>query len=261
MGFDYWYNNKSVTTTSDFKATFRLGVPNKDSLMMNMWMKGDQNREVFSPMAPKSTAYGRDDMLPRDIEELPLPTIMVRQKGEAWNHPFAAIYEPSTSSQPSSIKDITSFKPTHVSEDFIGLAVETISAQKDYIFSSTNLQPVAYNGMSVSANYAVVSKNDNQLNYLFIGKGTNIGSDGYSITSINPVTAALQTEKNAMWFTADEPTVLTVPEGVMRTSAVSFIKDAKTMKVVAVQKVVNNQKVLQFSLPAMSYTKLSMISK
>jgi len=261
MGFDYWYNNKSVSTTSDFKATFRLGVPQKDSILMNMWMKGDQNREIFSVMAPKSTAYGRDDMLPRDIEELPLPTIMVRQKGEAWNHPFAAIYEPSTSSQPSSVKNIISFKPALVSEDFIGLAVETKSGQKNYIFSSTNLKHITYNGMSVSASYAVVSKKDNRLNYLFIGKGTNIGSNGYSITSIKPVTAALQTEKETMWYSADEPSTLTIPEGVMNTSTVNFIKNAKTMKVVAVQKVVNNQKVLQFSLPEMSYTKLSMVSK
>jgi|GEM_PF-64012 len=261
MGFDYWYNNKSVITTADFKATFRLGVPNKDSLMMNMWMKGDQNREVFSVMAPKSTAYGRDDMLPRDIEELPLPTIMVRQKGEAWSHPFAAVFEPSTSSQPTSIKSISSFRPRNVAEDFVGLEVQNKSGISQYIFSSTNTYPVVYNDITVSASYAVVSMQDNQLNYLFIGRGTNIRSNDYSITSINPVTAALQTGKDALWFTADEPTILSVPEGVVKTTAVSFIKDAKTIKVFAVHKVVNNQKVLQFSLPVMSYTKLTMISK
>lgn len=63
------------------------------------------------------------------------------------------------------------------------------------------------------------------------------------------------------WYTADEPSVLTIPEGDRNTSSISFVKEEKTVNVKAMLKVIGNQKVFQFSLPAMLYTKLSIVAK
>lgn len=255
MGFDYWYNNQSVVTSKDFKASFRLGIPNKDSILMNMWMKGDINREVFSVLAPKSTAYGRDDILSKDIEELPLPTIMVRQKGEAWNHPFVAVFEPASSSQSSSIKNITSFKPNNTAEDFVGLTIENKNGKDIFIFSSTRLETITCKGITVTANYAVASKIEEKLDYLFMGDGMKIESNGFSVTGKNKITAALKVDDKSIWFTASGASVVTVPKSFCKDKqklTMTFIRDKKNIIIEGVK--VKNY--FQFDLPPVQYTQI-----
>jgi len=40
FAYDYLWDKKSVITDHDFKATYRLKVPGKEEIQMNMWMKG-----------------------------------------------------------------------------------------------------------------------------------------------------------------------------------------------------------------------------
>ncbi|MFL9482926.1 six-hairpin glycosidase [Chitinophagaceae bacterium LWZ2-11] len=256
MGFDYWYNNKSIITAKDFKAVFKLGIPGKDSILMNMWMKGDENREVFSVMAPKSTAYGRDGMLPQNIEELPLPTIMVRQNGEAWTHPFAAVYEPASSTGNSSVKKIKSFNGKNASADFVGLEIENKSGEVNYVFSSINKEKVEYMGSNVQADYAVVSIDNKKLRYLFMGKGLSVENNEWGIKAGLPATAALTVEKSEIWFTADRPVVLFIPEAYLAgasAKALQFSKEGKTITIKGIRKTEGAKVVYAFDMPLMDY--------
>jgi hypothetical protein len=54
---------------------------------------------------------------------LPMPTLVVRQHGEAWTHPFVAIFEPTDREHPSAIASIKRFVPAGAPSDFVGLDV------------------------------------------------------------------------------------------------------------------------------------------
>ena len=67
-----------------------------DDISMNLWMKGEPEREVFTALAPMTEGLSRTPHMPYNIKEQPTLTFVARQHGEAWNRPFVAVYEPST---------------------------------------------------------------------------------------------------------------------------------------------------------------------
>src|SRR5258708_24178050 len=180
--YDYLWDKKSVRDADDFKATFKLRVPGKEDVFMNMWMHGEPNREIFSVQSPPSRAF-RDGMLPKEIADLPLPTIVARQWGEAWTKPFVAVYEPSTKSEPQSIASIRSFSPDSAPEDFVGIAVEGRIGDKQWIFSDAAAHKITYQAMNFEGALGVVGEVKGNTEYLFLGQGNKIAEQGFSIAS------------------------------------------------------------------------------
>jgi hypothetical protein len=213
VGYDYFYDKKSIHTEHDFKARFSLGIPDKETIFMNMWMKGYSSREVFSVKAPPSKAWRKNEMIPDSIANMPLPTVIVRQTGEAWSKPFAAIYEPSgVENNGTAIKNIGSFGNE---PGFTGLIVNNKSGQNDYIFAHAETRQVGFEDMQFKGLYGVISVSGNKLVHLFLGKGVSIAKNGYGLTSSQPASAALRLEKGKLHFTADRPVKLYLPVTVL----------------------------------------------
>ena len=80
------------------RRTFTIDMKDKDGddIYMNLWMKGEPDREVFTALAPMTEGLSRTPNMPYNIKEQPTLTFVARQHGEAWNRPFVSIYEPST---------------------------------------------------------------------------------------------------------------------------------------------------------------------
>lgn len=105
--YSYIYDKKSATTDKDIKATFTIAMPDKDDISMNLWMKGETDREVFTALSPMTEGLSRTPGMPYNIKEQPTLTFVARQKGEAWNRPFVAIYEPSSVKEPGCIAEVS----------------------------------------------------------------------------------------------------------------------------------------------------------
>jgi hypothetical protein len=175
---------------------------------MNMWMKGYAGREVFSVKAPPSKAWRKNEMIPDSIAGLPLPTVVVRQTGEAWSKPFAAIYEPSGAVD----NGISSFGSE---PGFTGLIVNNKSGRSDYIFAHAETQQAGFEDMQFKGLYGVISVRGSKLVHLFLGKGVNIAKNGYSLTSSQPASAVLWLEQGKLHFSADHPVKLYLPVSVL----------------------------------------------
>ncbi|GAB3586551.1 heparinase II/III family protein [Hymenobacter daeguensis] len=211
FALDYLYDKKSVLTTSDVAATFRLAVPNQPARQLHMWLQGAPEREIFTMKSPKSTAYGRDNMLPHDIEELPLPTIVVRQRGQAWTRPFAVVYESAATDAPRTIKSTSGFQPGGAGADFVGLKVETVAGRQDYIFSNTGSTVVTQDDMTAQADYAVVSFNDTEIVSLLLGHGREVSKGVNTLAARNGLaTAAFYQQADGWHLNADQPVSLTL---------------------------------------------------
>jgi hypothetical protein len=254
FAYDYFWDKKSITTSQDINAVFKLDIPGKEQVQMNLWMKGEKDREIFAMKAPKSTSIDRMG-LPKEIAELPMPTLLARQRGQAWTKPFVAVYEPTTASQPQSIVSVQSFTPAGNTADFTGLVIEGKAGDKQFVFSATDDKNViSYADKSFRGVYAVISEINNELQYLFLGNGSKITKAGYGIVSKSASVSAVLEKKNNDWFfTCTAPVTLVLPATAFP-GKLYLIPEGKSFA--GEKLIVNGKAVFSFELPASAYTKI-----
>ncbi len=204
FALDYMWDKQSTKTNKDYQAIWKMSFPDGRDVSMNLWMKGYEGREVFSIKAPPCKAFRSNKDFPYEVNKDPYLTIAARQHGEAWNHPFVSIFEPTTSKDGKSIKSIQAFEVKDASPDFVGLVVKSKSGRTDYIFSSVKDEKVAYNKMSANATYAVISENGKDFT-LFMGNGTSISGKGFTITAKEKTNVVLEYRNGEYYFSCDKP--------------------------------------------------------
>ena len=225
--YSYLYDKKVAATGKDVKATFTIDMKDKggDDISMNLWMKGEPDREVFTALSPMTEGLSRTPGMPYNIKEQPTLTFVARQHGEAWNRPFVAVYEPSTRKEPSAIQAVSYFDAEETAlTDFGGICVKSKSGRTDHIFSlSDATQTATYQGMKVKADYAVISNRyagDNRT--LFMGNGTQLIAPGVSIRTSVPANVLLE-QKQGKWY-------------ILSSASCTVVIGGKKMKVEAAQK-------------------------
>jgi len=184
-------------------------------IYMNLWMKGQEGREVFSIKAPACKAFRGNNDFPYEVTKSPYLTIAARQHGEAWNKPFVSVFEPTTEKEGKSIQSIHSFNPDNkenTSPDFVGLIVKSKSGRTDYIFSSVKDEKVSYNDMTANGTYAVISENGKDFT-LFLGNGTYIQGKSFTIKASEKVNAILEYKNGEYFFTCDKPVTIKTAKG------------------------------------------------
>lgn len=191
--YSYLYYKKAAATNKDIKATFTIHMKN-DDISMNLWMKGEPEREVFTALAPMTEGLSRSPGMPYNIKEQPTLTFVARQHGEAWNRPFVAVYEPSTRQEPSVIQSVSYFDAEETAlTDFAGICVKSRNGRTDYIFSLSDAgQTATYHRMKVKADYAVISEVQGEKHTLFIGNGTLLVADGIRVSTSVPADILLE---------------------------------------------------------------------
>lgn len=225
--YSYLYDKKVAATGKDVKATFTIDMKDKggDDISMNLWMKGEPDREVFTALSPMTEGLSRTPGMPYNIKEQPTLTFVARQHGEAWNRPFVAVYEPSTRKEPSAIQAVSYFDAEETAlTDFAGICVKSKNGRTDHIFSlSDATQTATYQGMKVKADYAVISNRyagDNRT--LFMGNGTQLIVPGVSIRTSVPANVLLE-QKEGKWY-------------ILSSASCTVVIGGKKMKVEAAQK-------------------------
>lgn len=154
--YSYIYDKVSARTDSNVKATFTIDMPDGDDIAMDLWMKGEQGRTVFSALSPMTEGYSRTPGMPYDIKEQPTLTFVARQEGEAWNRPFVAIYEPSSQREPSLIAGVDYPSVSgDVPGSHVGIRVSLKDGRTDHILSSDRPEhPCAMGELKAAATYA-----------------------------------------------------------------------------------------------------------
>ncbi len=202
-GYSYLYDKKVAATGKDVKATFTIDMKDKggDDIVMNLWMKGEPDREVFTALSPMTEGLSRTPGMPYNIKEQPTLTFVARQHGEAWTRPFVAVYEPSTKKEPSAIQSVSYFDAEEtVLKDFAGICVKSKNGRTDHIFSlSDATQTATYQGMKVKADYAIVSNEYAGNRTLFLGNGTQLVAPEVTVHTDQAGNVLLE-KKQGKWY-------------------------------------------------------------
>lgn len=162
--YSYIYNKVYTETPGDVCATFRTTLKDGSSIDMNMWMRGDSRRKLVKALSPVNMEYERMKDQPYDLDRQPVLTFIARQYGEAWTHPFVAIYEPTTTAEPGEIRRVSYFTPRSRDASAVGIRVERRNGDTDYIFSSVTGDEMRYKGMTVKGGFGIISTHFSLLN-------------------------------------------------------------------------------------------------
>ena len=143
--YSYIYNKVSAEMTSSVKTQFVTRIEdekvvatmdNQKEITMTMWMKADENRTIFEALSPANLEYERMPNQPYKVIDQPVLTFVARQKGEAWNHPFVCVYEPSSDTEPGDIASVDYFTPSEPGA--VGIIVKLKDGTEQRIVCSEN---------------------------------------------------------------------------------------------------------------------------
>ncbi len=212
-GYDYITDKFEVKYDGNFRGTFELNLDGKrDDVRMDVWMKGYNDRKLFSVMTPRALKGLSGDMT-REIEEATIPALIVRQNGEAWDRPFVAIYEPYTKQEGKTIESVDYIECK--AKDFVGIEVCSKGGKREYIFNSTsadNLVSIKSIKAEVQSVYSVISECEGNLSYLFMGEGKSLVYGGVSISASNPVTVLMECSGDQITVKSSGAVTITMPK-------------------------------------------------
>ena len=187
--YSYLFDKHSARTDKNVKSVFTVDMPDSTVVEMTMWMKGEPERTVFKALSPMTEGLSRMPGMPYDIKEQPTLTYVARQRGEAWEKPFVAVFEPSGSCSAARIETIT-YPEVKADEPGVGaVAIEVLlkDGRKDLIMSSDKDEVLLVaDGVKMKGEYAVVSDG----RWLLCG-GTYLKAPGVEIKAGEPVDVAV----------------------------------------------------------------------
>lgn len=220
VGYDYFTDKQVVAHCGDFTAAFQIALGAQDDVTMRMWMKGEADRQIFTVLAPHSRSMIHGSV-PEELIGRPLPTVVLRQPGEAWSRPFVAVYESFGEPSGASLKRIRALEGTHT-EDLVALAVESegidaLNGRVEYILNATESDTAhTVEGIDFKGVYGVACVNDVGIQYLYLGKGACLCVDGFGLEAMGElVTACLCIKDGSYIISSDQKIKVTLkyPEG------------------------------------------------
>lgn len=255
VGYDYFKNKLAAKYNENFIAEFKMPSLLDEIVQLNFWMKGYQGREIFSVEAPTSRAVLKGTV-PHELYRKPLPTLVVRQNGEARTKPFVAIIDAFNQSEGKSVQAVEYFSANKANPGFIGIKVESVNGRHDIIYNDSN--PELENNFDTgkfSGSYGVVSKQGSQFYSMLLHKGTLFEHENMCI-EIQGTSGDVFIKKNNSGFELDasQPFILTLPFSDTPNAVLLVGNDKKEVKGKVVQK--EGMKVAVFELPTLRRAKL-----
>jgi hypothetical protein len=191
---------------------------------MNLWMPSAANRTVFAADGPLNNAIR--DAIDAKLRNKPMPTLIVRQTGEAWTHPFVAVYEPSLASE-TTIRAVRSLKTD--APDGNVVATEVVGpGYRVRLFNDATASGTAHTADDAAFQglFAAVVEHADGIDEAYLGDGTNLQVGGIALASAdgNPVSACIRRTGSAWTYSSTAAVKITLPVSPSKTYAAA--KDA-----------------------------------
>ncbi len=259
VGYDYFKNKKTAKTNGDFIAQFEMPSILGGILNVNLWMKGFVERSVFTVEAPPSRAINRESV-PEELYQKSLPTLIVRQNGEARTRPFVSIIDAFNQSEGESVKNVQYFEPENKNPGFVGIKVESNSNRHDFIFNDENPESdnLFKNG-EFKGSYGVISINNNELNSVLMHHGSVFAHGSVRIEITNGYGDVLiRRKKGSFEIDAAQPFKLSLPvdELGQNTTEIKLVNEAEGKSYPGKISGNGKMKVAVFELPKLSRVQL-----
>ncbi|MGY6647990.1 heparinase II/III domain-containing protein [Wenyingzhuangia sp. IMCC45574] len=167
--FDKVYTSKPYS--NNVKVTFLTEKLKDTPVYMDMHIVGFPNREYSKVKAPATYEA------PKAYKDKKTPTVVIRNNGEAWEKPFAVVFEPYNASETPTVDTVEKLEENGI---YKGLIVKsTVGTDKITQYILTLSKGQEYNnaslGLSFKGIFAIVTlKGENKLKDVYVGNGTQL---------------------------------------------------------------------------------------
>ena len=236
-GFRFIENYRSGgTTDSGVIALFSLQDKQK---YMQVLFAGESGRQFYAGNGPAS---GTADLPYRNM---PTPALVCRQEGEAWKRPFVAVYEPFSGENKHTVKSIM-LADRDDKENFTALEVTNKDQSRQLILQSLHGDKgYAKDTWSFTGKFGVISVKNNQPEYLYMGDGSLVSYQQYTIVSTTMDGAVnLIFKENNLTVSCNQETIITIRRASYQSA---MITDASGKRPLAV---VHGKDGISFTVPA-----------
>jgi hypothetical protein len=212
IGFDYYEKKEEAYYSKDFVASFGMPSLSEEKLKVDVWMKGYEGRKIFTAMTPYSRAINSESV-PESLYRKPLPTLVVRQEGEAASKPFVAVIDPYNQGESDHVQSVSYFSPVDNSFDFIGVTVKTGNGRIDHIYNDASGETGnAFDDGAFKGTFAVCSMEGDRISTMFIGDGKLFEKNDWKIETRDASGSVLVTRVESKLFVdASVPFHLSLP--------------------------------------------------
>jgi hypothetical protein len=214
-----WHYFKDVKTSGVYNqnvdALFTAKSLGTNGVNMRLFIPGADNRDYTKVMAPASTESEEA------YQKKPTPTLVIRKTGEAWDTPFAVIYEPFIGNgTEGSIKHVEAiklngiFKGFQVESEIDGNQIKQIIITQD---SDKDIFEDKVLGIRFVGRYAVLTLNKNdELQSLYIGSGSALSYKDWQLASIRtePMALNLAISSKQALITANKKLKISHPKNI-----------------------------------------------
>jgi hypothetical protein len=255
-GYDYFEKKRTANTDDHFIARFKMSSMLGDMLYLNIWMKGEEGREIFSVEAPYSRAISTESV-PEELYRKHLPTLVVRQNGEARTKPFIAIIDAFHESEGKSVKKVDYFSSGNDNSGFIGIIVQSENGRYDLIFNDESPDSKSsFEHGEFAGRFAVMSKVGKQFHSMLLDNGTVFEHGNMRIEIPGkPGEVLIKHIPGGFEIDSPQPFKLTIPLGEKENGTFKILgqDQKKTMKGKVIQK--DTTRLAIFELPALERVK------
>ncbi|GAA4945676.1 heparinase II/III family protein [Algibacter agarivorans] len=168
-----WHFFKHVKTSKvydkDVKATFHTKRLAQGGVFMQLHIPGFKNRTFTKVKAPITFEA------PKPYDNLPTPTLVIRNEGEAWGNPFVVVFEPFNEKEKPTIRSVSKIEQDGlykglkiVSKTPSGVLIQYVITQsKDEIFQGDDIY--------FEGTFAIITVDENViLKSIYVGDGKNL---------------------------------------------------------------------------------------
>lgn len=175
-GYSYFTTIGSCENPGDLHVDYHMGI---DDTHTRMFVPGGMGRTVYQ----LNSLFNHRYYVP-SLRKLPVPALLVRQKGEAWERPFIAVYEPYGNGAEAHIRSVYTGK-TRKQKGVAKLSVEHSDKNKiDHIIHSVDENTESqYMGIRFTGTYCVATMEGGRLVSIYMGNGFSFKMKGMKVVS------------------------------------------------------------------------------
>lgn len=209
--YDYFTDKFSTSWDENFSARFDANVHKGKNVRMGLWMKDETGRTLFKANSPVARTLSKGSA-PKELQDLTVPTLVVRQDGPAWEKPFVAIFEPYFETEGSSLVSIEPLQAQQAHPDFVGLKVTTRHDGIQYILNNTSDATATTAGdIHFSGTYAVISESTAGIQALYLGSGRSLSKGNIAIDGNGAlVSASIEKVGDHYIYSSNNPITVTI---------------------------------------------------
>ncbi len=206
--YSFFKNIKKADLNDDFVVNWQIEKV-APTLNIDMWMMGQENREVYLMDAPPTTL--RTDVTPGMVNKSPqtTPTMIVRQSdNNAQAHPFVAVFD-SYKQGEKSIKEIVKVADA---DNMIAIRVVSNNSTQQLIINAIDNQKYKVaKKVEFQGTMAISSEKEGSFDYLYLGHGSYLRNGKYSIEAVEgDASVELRMVDGKLYYSANKPVKITI---------------------------------------------------